>query len=133
MRDNTYPLWYRQIRTHRHARDRREFERLSAVRNAEEAAKALEGAQHVYVFAAREYVKVGVTNDPVGRWHQIRGGNPLLEPPFHVTQKKYPYAYKLERAIHEALKAYRVPRTEWFKCNRYLALEIARLIEESWV
>jgi hypothetical protein len=86
---DTYPLWYRRLRTHRHARDRREFERLSAVRNAEEAAKALEDAQHVYIFAAREYVKVGVTSDPVGRWQQIRCGNPLLERPFHVTQKKY--------------------------------------------
>lgn len=84
----------------------------------------------VYVFAAREYVKIGIAIDPKDRWGTIKTGNPLLEPPVYVSPRM-DHARRIERLAHAALEAHRCSG-EWFKCNRYYAAEIVKqLCEEN--
>lgn len=89
--------------------------------------------QRIYIFAAREYVKVGISNDPERRWKVMRIGNPLLEPAIYVSQASG-VAWRFENMIHKALAKYRVVNDrrstgrEWFKCNRYFAIEVAKQI-----
>lgn len=78
---------------------------------------------HVYVFPAREYVKIGIAVDPKDRWSTIRTANPLLEVPLYVSER-LKHARLVEKAAHQALAAYRIDGSEWFRCNRFLAVEV---------
>src|SRR6185437_3330340 len=81
----------------------------------------------VYVFPAREYVKIGMAMNAAQRWSELRTGNPLLESAAFVSEPLR-NARKVEALCHERLAGYRVPGTEWFRCNRHLAVETVRQV-----
>lgn len=83
----------------------------------------------VYVIPAGRFTKVGVSNSTHLRWKSLRAANPLLEPPLFVSEPLY-RAYKTENLVHRRLAAYRVEGAgrEWFKCNRYLVVEIVKQV-----
>jgi len=87
------------------------------------------GDTRVYVFPSRQFVKIGIAVDIAERWSRLRCGNPMLEPALYVSTPMKSAA-KIEKAAHEALARYRVKGTEWFRCNRYLAVETVRLLAE---
>jgi hypothetical protein len=83
----------------------------------------------VYVFPAREFVKVGMAIDPHERWCAIKVGNPLLEKPLYVSGWIHDCGI-VEKAAHKALSAYRYDG-EWFRCNKYFAAEVVRQIFDA--
>lgn len=93
-----------------------------------EIASAIRPYGFVYVFGARNLVKIGMTMHSVyRRWHGIKSANPWLEKPLYVTGALCGRVIEVERMCHEALKAYRV-EGEWFECERLLAIDTVRRI-----
>lgn len=85
----------------------------------------------VYVFGARELVKIGMTQHSVyRRWHGIKSANPWLEQPLYVTGPLLGNVVNVERACHAELKQYHVTG-EWFECDRALAIETVKRIEQE--
>lgn len=80
---------------------------------------------HVYVFPAREFVKIGIAGDPHNRWRKLHTGNPLLEAATFISPAVR-YARSIELAAHLELATYRVGDSEWFKCNRHFAAEVVQ-------
>lgn len=87
---------------------------------------------YVYVFAAGPFVKVGMSDVGVtSRWHNIRCGNPLLEPPLYVSSPLGDRALQAERRVHELLSPYR-EGGEWFRCERSLAIDTVKAVEKEF-
>lgn len=85
---------------------------------------------HIYVIPAREFVKIGVSLNPVFRWRSLSSGNPLIEPILYLSDNLQG-AYPLEKRIHSELEAYRVVGNgcrEWFKCDREFAVETTKRV-----
>lgn len=92
--------------------------------------KPKEGQGFLYVFAAGEYVKIGITQfDVDARWWQIKCSNPLLEPPLYISPPVGDRARELEGMAHKALGEHRCSG-EWFKCSRELAVETVKRLTE---
>lgn len=86
---------------------------------------------YLYVFAAKNLVKVGMTKFSIyRRWHGIRSSNPWLEPPLYVSPPLMEKVSEAERACHVALAQYR-SSGEWFDCDRGLALTTVRSIVDA--
>ena len=85
----------------------------------------------IYVIPSREYVKIGIANDVQARWQQLKTGNPHIEWP-HYVSVLVPNSQQIERIVHGTLARYRLPRTEWFRCSRYLAEVTVRLTIERF-
>jgi len=86
---------------------------------------------YVYVFAAGDHVKIGLSwFDVERRWNTIRSSNPLLERPLYVSHELGERASKVEKSAHTALATYHFSG-EWFSCDRALAVEtVKNLVEE---
>lgn len=85
----------------------------------------------VYVFGARDLVKIGMTQHSVyRRWHGIKTANPWLEQPLYVTGPLLGQVIEVERACHAALAQYHVTG-EWFECDRALAIATVKRLEEE--
>lgn len=83
----------------------------------------------VYVFGARDLVKIGMTAHSVyRRWHGIKTANPWLERPLYVSGPLLARVIEIERACHAALTQYHVTG-EWFNCPRELAIETVKKLE----
>ncbi|HXR93742.1 MAG TPA: GIY-YIG nuclease family protein [Steroidobacteraceae bacterium] len=83
----------------------------------------------VYVFAAREFVKIGVSVDPMDRWKAILTANPMLEDPIFISQP-VPYAFEAESMSHRVLRPYLCKAgvaREWFNCDCNLAVETVKV------
>lgn len=83
-----------------------------------ETAGRIVGA-YTYLLLCRDeqsiYIKIGVTEFPERRFHQIRNGcpvNPVSLSTIHVPSRRF--ALKLERTLHAAMAKWRVSG-EWFR------------------
>lgn len=87
---------------------------------------------YLYVFAARSFVKVGMSKfDVYRRWHSMKTDNPWLEPPLYVSPPLLDRVRPLEKACHVALAEYH-RSGEWFECERGFAIEtVQRVVQES--
>ena len=86
-------------------------------------AAAIKPYGFVYVFAALNLVKVGMTRYSLyRRWWGIKVGNPWLEPPLYWSPPLMGEVFVVEKACHQALRKYRAVG-EWFECPRLLAVE----------
>lgn len=87
---------------------------------------------HIYVIPAREFVKVGISLNPVKRWNALYCGNPMLEPMIYMSPC-LKYARSVEGQIHSALQQYIVSGScrEWFRCDRALAVSTAKRFAEG--
>lgn len=96
-----------------------------------QVAKAVQPYGFVYVFGARDLVKVGMTmHNLYRRWHAVKTANPWLEKPLYVSPPLLGHVVEVEKAAHRALKQYRITG-EWFSCERVLVVEtVQRLVEE---
>jgi len=83
----------------------------------------------VYVFPSREYVKIGISRNADERWSELRTANPFLEPAVFVSEL-IKGARKIEESAHAFLHPYRVTG-EWFKCSRYLAVEVVKTLIDA--
>ena len=82
--------------------------------------------QHVYIFRAGDYVKVGIAHDVMARWRAIAQCNPLMDEQMFFTPWTHRLAFAIERRTHEELAQYRASNTnsrEWFKCELSVAIE----------
>lgn len=99
----------------------------------EPKAHDLKFGQSIYVMPAGPIVKVGISNNSHVRWRSLRTANPLIEAPVYVSKQMH-FASRIETAAHHALGAYRVRHAkEWFRCNRYLAVEVVKTLIEEMV
>lgn len=85
----------------------------------------------VYVIPAGKYVKIGVTSDIRTRWSDLKTANPHIEKPLYVSPR-IPNSVQVENICHGMLKRYRIKRSEWFTCSRYLAEAVVRLVVDRF-
>lgn len=85
----------------------------------------------VYVFGARDLVKIGMTQHSVyRRWHGVKTANPWLEQPLYVSGPLLGRVVEVERACHTALEQFHVTG-EWFSCDRATAIATVKRIEQD--
>lgn len=83
--------------------------------------------QRIYVIPCREFVKVGISRDPLRRWIDLRVGNPLIEPIAYESELVY-RACLIETQVHHELRPLHL-RGEWFQCAPEVAIAaIQRLV-----
>ncbi len=80
----------------------------------------------VYIFRAKNYVKVGESNNPKRRKEQLQIGCPhRLETEDIIWFKAKDKAQRVEEEIHKKLKDYH-HRGEWFKINKNKLEELVK-------
>lgn len=109
---------------------RRIVEQRQREEDARRPAPATSG--YVYVFAAGDLIKVGMSDAGVeARWYNIKCGNPLLERPLYVTGPLGNRTREVEKCAHAALSEHR-ESGEWFRCDRTLAIAVVKRIEQEF-
>ena len=70
---------------------------------------------YLYIIQSKEYLKIGIANNPRKRLRTLQTGNPHK---LKILNKYYCIrnANEIEKKVHYLLKPYHV-RGEWFKCT----------------
>lgn len=96
-----------------------------------QVARMIQPYGFIYVMAARDLVKIGLTHHNVNRrWRVMKTANPWLERPLYVSRPLRGNVLQVERACHMALQLHHVTG-EWFNCDRATAVAVVKRFEQE--